>query len=171
MMKMKKLFVLFGFVLAVILMTLVSDGDQLLYGNNEELIVEVINSIDSYSSKTNRILGIYDFDDDRVVAFLNGDTPAMIRFKGDDSGNYNLISSWMESYVDINNFLLDVGENDDKYLMLTVKNGDSDINGFSFTSNGIEYSVIFESESPYVQLTELENNADNSFRFAWPDLN
>ncbi|WP_156151281.1 hypothetical protein [Domibacillus indicus] len=63
-------------------------GSHTLYGNDQESIVRVIQSIEGYEDKPIEILRITDFKDVRIVGFLYNDWPAQITFYKNSTGNY-----------------------------------------------------------------------------------
>jgi len=137
------------------------------YGNDIESIEEVITSFDIYNGKTIHILGIHDFDDDRVVAFFSNDSPSIVEFERNEKCNYVSPCAETRGIERLSQFIIThVGKNDE-VVVVSVRNQFSDIDEFSFISNKNMYKVKFDSDSPNVQWTKLIKSVDGHYSFEW----
>ncbi|WP_073339841.1 hypothetical protein [Clostridium grantii] len=165
---MKKKYLILIVLLVVIIFTVVYKTiNKPLYGNDQNSIIEVINSNELYKGKTINILDIKDFGDHRVVAFLSNDAPSVIEFRRDKNMNYKSTLSETWPNDNLSNFIINNLEKEDYLVVLSVKNQYSDINEFSFKANEDEYEVFFDTNNPNVQWTKLKKSIDGSYSFEW----
>jgi len=75
-------------ILVLLVGVFYSTSLQKVYGNDEESIIELIQSIEGYHHGLIEILEVKDIEDIRIVAFLVNNTPAYIRFERNSKGNY-----------------------------------------------------------------------------------
>ncbi|MEH7452414.1 hypothetical protein [Gottfriedia acidiceleris] len=100
-------------------------------GNNQKNILATIHSVTN-GEKSIEIIKIFDFGNDRYVAYLQNGTPSYIHFKKDNMGNYRFLNAEYGSNYesDINNenkidtnlqdFALPIKYKDDKSLPLKI---------------------------------------------------
>jgi hypothetical protein len=62
--------------------------DRQMYGNDEESILKIIKSLDTYKNATIDIVGIQDINDNRIVGFLSNDKPSYLQLLKNKDGNY-----------------------------------------------------------------------------------
>lgn len=75
-------------ILVLVVGVFYSTSLQKVYGNDEESIIEVIQSIEGYNHGLIEILEVRDIEDIRIVAFLVNNSPSYIRFERNSKGNY-----------------------------------------------------------------------------------
>lgn len=112
-----------------------------------------------------RFIGIYDFDDDRIVPLLSNDAPSIIEFERNEKGNYVRPRAETRTMDNVSQFIIThVGENDE-VVVFSVRNQFGDIEEFSFRANDIEYRVFFDTDNPNVHWTKLVKSGDGGYRF------
>ncbi len=165
---MKKKFMLFALISTISLLAVfIFIRNKPIYGNDEESIVQVINSISLYEGKSIHLLEIYDFDDDRVVTFLSNSSPSIIEFYKNDKGNYTGPRSKTKHYDDIGQFIIGAIGKDDDIFVFSVKNQYSSTDILTFKANKEIYTVDFSSGHPNSQYTKLMKSKDNGYSFEW----
>ncbi len=139
-----------------------------LYGNDPDSIIEVLNANDLYQGTTLELLGIKDFDDDRIVAFLSDDNPSVGEFKKDDKGNYIFVYSETQDKESIYRDIIGgLGEDGSVAIVVSIKNQYSDIMDFSLKANEETYNVNFSSDGAQVQWTQLKTSNDRRYDVEW----
>lgn len=83
-----KMYIISSIMLALLIAAYFSITMKKLYGNDEASIVQVIQSIEGYSSDSIELLEIKDINDNRIVGFLINSNPAYIHFIKNPKGNY-----------------------------------------------------------------------------------
>lgn len=75
-------------VLAVIVIAFIFTETKKVYGNDEESIIKVIQSIDGYNYPSIQLLEMKDIKNERVVPFLFNNGSGYIQFTKNKRGNY-----------------------------------------------------------------------------------
>jgi hypothetical protein len=148
-------------VLGLVLVVYAAEGNQ-LYGNDEESIIEVINSIEGYENMSIQILEIKDFKDIRVVAFLAEGSPGYIEFDRNEDGNYKWRHLEVREEESFSTFLLSFV--DGKTAFLLVKNWESEIAHMKVDVNGELLEVEFQplgASATWVELSDKRNTFRN----------
>ena len=106
-------------------------------GNDEESIVQTIQSIDMFENTSIEIIDIKDVGDERLVAFLSNDSPANIHFIKDNYGNYNWSTSEKKEeplshfFIHLNNSM----DNHTNLLILTIATNYNEISKMELLAN------------------------------------
>ncbi len=169
-------------LLSILIATLISTTIILLYQYNvnktftEEVITSIINDIDIFKGENIEIIDIYDFDDDKIIAFLSNDTPSTIRFEKNEFGHYNTIdASKVNKNIDntqVNStysmFLhQNIGNDKVNDLILIVASQYNDKKTISFTVNEKVYTVDVKINTPSSAYTLIENPSDDDLNIDW----
>ncbi|WP_047985562.1 hypothetical protein [Ornithinibacillus californiensis] len=144
-------------VLGVVLAVYAEEG---LYGNDEESIIRVINSIEGYENMSIEILEIKDFINERVVPILADGSPGYIEFDQDKDGNYKWRHLEVRNQETFSTFIPNVMEEMTPFLIVT--NGENDIAKMTVDINGQPTEVEFQPMKASVKWIELPN-LKNSF--------
>ena len=140
-------YVTIGILLVISLIYYINQSTP--YGNDEESIVQVIQSIEGYEHKSIKLLEIKDFDKNRIVAFLANTKPGYIEFHANKKGNYE----WKR---------IEINENES-------------LSTFHFSSRGILYITNSENEIATLQVdvngeTRKQEFIPNTETVAWFEL-
>ena len=65
------------------------------------------------------------------------------------------------------NFIIDLFGEENRIVIVSVKNKYSEIVKFSFKANGIEYNVGFETSDAETQWNLLDLSADGHYKIIW----
>ncbi|XRG80581.1 hypothetical protein V5E38_09900 [Rossellomorea sp. GAMAL-10_SWC] len=148
-------------------------------GNNQKNILATIHSVTNGENSI-EIIKIFDFGNDRYVAYLQNDTPSYIHFKKDNIGNYRFLDAEYGSYFesDINNenkidsnlqdFALPIKYKDDKPLplkILVITNHHNTVSKLSVSlvnATGSTEKVEIKVGSPSAKIITM-NKASNAF--------
>lgn len=143
-------------------------------GNDEESIVQTIQSLDMYENTSIEIIDIKDVGDERLVAFLSNNLPAYIHFIKDKYGNYKWISAEKRE-GSLSHFLIPLSNRMDNYtnlFVLTIANYDNEISKMELLANQhifVEEFAIYENSATWTELPKEEKNF--SFDYKYYDKN
>ena len=136
------------------------------YGNNEESIVQVINSIEGYESEAIEILEIKDFHDDRVVAFLLNNNPAYIQFTKNPNGDYEWNHIEKRTGQSLDSFVFQLSD-DEKLRLMIITTAENNIAKMEITVNEQIIEQEFEENEQSVSWIEIPESSDGSYNFTY----
>jgi hypothetical protein len=163
--KLNYLIVAIVLLAAYLLYHSIYNSKQQFYGNNEEMIIETIHSINGYEKQVISVLNISDFDDIRIVGILADNQPGYIKFRRNESGDYQ----WNEIQVSRDGstfgFYLPNIDRGQNQKILIVTNQKNDIAKFSVEVN---QQLIEQAISPMysnVIWIDLPKSDSGEYRF------
>ncbi|MFC4098065.1 hypothetical protein [Paenibacillus xanthanilyticus] len=161
-------FILAAVALLAILILYTSGKDKQLYGNDNQSVIEVIQSIDSYRGAAVELLETRDIGADRYVAFLADGKPANIHFKQNDKGNYPMIDTEGPARHDFADFLIFPDkESGNLPQFLFVANERSEVAKLELTVNDETIVQTFPVRQKTATWLELPNTEEHAYRFAY----
>ncbi len=143
-------------------------------GNDEESIVQTIQSIDMFENTSIEIIDIKDVGDERLVAFLSNDSPANIHFIKDNYGNYNWSTSEKKEeplshfFIHLNNSM----DNHTNLLILTIATNYNEISKMELLANQhlfVEEFALYKNSATWTEMPKEEKNF--SFDYKYYDKN
>lgn len=143
-------------------------------GNDEESIVQTIQSIDMYADTSIDIIDIKDVEDERLVAFLSNNLPAYIHFIKDKYGNYKWISAEIKGEP-LSHFFIHLSNRMDNYSnlwILTVATYDNEISKMELLANQqvfVEEFSLYKNSATWLEMPKEEK--DFSFDYIYYDKN
>ncbi|MBB6693649.1 hypothetical protein H7B90_19835 [Cohnella xylanilytica] len=132
-----------------------------VFGNDEESIATVINSIKGYEDKSIEILEIEDLDDQRMVGFLSDHNPGFIQFQKNKNGNY------LWKHIEVRNnesFSIFIIPGFQRFMIVT--NNENKVAKMQVNINGQQLEQPFtpyQSNVAWVRLPETDRS-DYEFR-------
>lgn len=160
----KMIYISVSIILVLIIAIYYFNRPRQLYGNDEESIIQIINSIEGYEDKEIEIIDSIDFENDRIVGFLSDNSPGYIQFIKNESGDYR----WQ--HIEVNQdgplgiFLPNLTSSQPQQFMF-VANSFNDIAKVQITVNG---GVVEQTLTPYeasVDGTPLPEMTNGEYRF------
>ncbi|WP_349410032.1 hypothetical protein [Pseudalkalibacillus sp. SCS-8] len=130
-----------------------SDRTDRVYGNDEDSIMSVIQSIDGYKGQAVTILEIIDIDDERIVPFLLNNEPAYIQFSKNLDGNYMWNHIEKRQGSSFSSFFLHIHTHDVKIMVVT--NDQNEIAKMQVNVNGQLVEQSFEVGKATVSWLEI----------------
>ncbi|WP_319003623.1 lysozyme inhibitor LprI family protein [Sutcliffiella horikoshii] len=143
-------------------------------GNDEESIVQTIQSIDMYADTSIDIIDIKDVEDERLVAFLSNNLPAYIHFIKDKYGNYIWISAEIKGeplshfFIHLTNRM----DNHSNLWILTIATYDNEISKMELRANQhvyVEEFSLYKNSTTWLELPKEEK--DFSYDYIYYDKN
>ena len=112
-------------------------------------------------------IDIKDFEDSRIVTFLSNGNVSYILFRRDKKGDFKFSRSETSNGKSFEIFVVDLFGEENRVLIVSIKNKYSEIDKFSFKANGIEYNVSFETSDAETQWNLLDLSADGHYKIEW----
>ncbi|TYP74776.1 hypothetical protein [Paenibacillus methanolicus] len=159
-------FILAAVALLAILILYTSGKDKQLYGNDNESVIQVIQSIDGYRGAEVELLETRDIGDDRYVAFLANNKPAYIEFNRNDKGNYAWSSGTGPSNEDFASFLIH-GPEGAVPNFLFIANERSEVAKLELSVNDESIVQTFPVRQKSATWLELPKTEEDSYRFGY----
>lgn len=155
----------------IIGITFLSETDR-LYGNDEQSIKKVIQSIEGYEYQSIKILEIKDIYDDRVVGFLANNNPAYIHFSKNQKGNFewNYIKTSAGQFFAT--YLIHItNEKADVFKFMVVTNEKNDVAKLLLDVNGKGIEKDFHVKQNSVTWIDLPKGSTYNFKYKYFDEN
>ncbi|UAL46047.1 hypothetical protein K7887_14035 [Sutcliffiella horikoshii] len=143
-------------------------------GNDEESIVQTIQSIDMFKKTSIEIIDIEDVGDERLVAFLSNNLSAYIHFIKDKYGNYKW-SSAEKREEPLSHFLIPLSirmDNHTNLFILTIATYDNEISKMELLANQhlfVEEFALYKNSATWTEMPNEEKNF--SFDYKYYDKN
>lgn len=151
-------------ILILIIVIYYFNSSKQLYGDDEESIIQIINSIEGYEDKDIEIINIKDIENDRFVGFLSNNSPGYIQFIKNDFGNYRWQHIEVSQDGPLAIFLPNLTSSQPHQFMF-VANSFNDIAKVKITVNG---EVVEQTLTPYVASvvwTALPETTNGEYRY------
>ncbi|MFC4323253.1 hypothetical protein [Litchfieldia salsa] len=148
-----------GIIFFIVVLTIYLNGSKQLYGNDNESITKVINSIEGYGNGSIEILEIKDIDDLRIVAFLSNNNPGYIQFYKNKDGNYKWQHIEVRDNEPFSSFIPDLP------AFMFVTNNDNEIVKMEVMINGVKLEQTFTPNKATVAWLNFPKTNKNEYTF------